>query len=85
MTDDQTHYVEDAIYSEVGTEKPYRLLETKRKFAVLRLEGPADFIEVDYDEFPRRFVDTGIHNHEEFCCTAHDTRARGIHRGCLLR
>lgn len=85
MTDDQIHYVEDAIYSEVGTGKPYRLLGTKRKFAVLRLEGSEDFIEVDYDEFPLRFVDSGIHNHEEFCCTVHDTHAVGIHRGCLLR
>lgn len=85
MAQHNTDYVEDAIYSEVGTGRPYRLLGLKSKVVVLRLEGAEGFIEVPYDEFPLRFVDTGIHNHEEFCCTVHDTHAEGIHRGCILR
>lgn len=80
-----TNYVTDAIYNEVATGLPFRLLGLKNRVAVLQPEGEDGYIEVAHEDFQKRFIDSGIHNHEEFCCTVHGTHAEVIHRGCILR
>jgi transketolase C-terminal domain/subunit len=66
MTQEYPHYVQDGIYSEVETDRLYRLLGLKSKVVVMQADDSSEYLEVSYAEFQERFTDTGVHNHRYF-------------------
>ncbi len=77
------HIVNQAIYKDLRTSVEYKLLGLKNKEVILKPEG-GDWIAVSYPDFYEYFEDTGIHFHDEACCTVHETHSIP-HMGCILR
>jgi hypothetical protein len=81
-----TDYVWDAVYRNEKTGEEFIFLGAKIRTVVLAArEDSKKYLELPHETFEKDFVDMDIHNHEEFCCTVHNTHTASLHRGCLLR
>ncbi len=76
--------VQEALYEDRASGEMFKLLGTKMRVVVMKSESTGALLEVPYADFDAKFMDTGVHFHNDACCTVHDTHSMP-HRGCILR
>jgi len=76
------HIIYGATYRDTRTGENAVLLGLKVSQTVIQYDSGAKSI--PHAEFNEFFVDTGIHDHESFCCDEHDLHTMP-HKGCILR
>lgn len=73
-----------AQYVNQSTQEKVVFLGMTTSKVLLQPVGSDDFKKISHTEFQTNWVDTGIHNHKDFCCDIHNTHT-SPHMGCIFR
>lgn len=76
--------IEHAIYENINTRDQVTFLGAKGRGRIVLQRANGSYIELTYTEFSREYKDTGMHDHEQACCSVHNIHT-SPHMGCLLR